>query len=393
MRSGRSFIILVLIGFMTLTSSGQSEEIQETFIQTLNFSKNAIEENSEIKENSIQQGEDIDKEIKTPIRKKLADLPTLYGECSLVVPSPTIPNENGRSLVATTSDDIFYSKQGTFTLTWQYDLGDGNFLEQEQEIVIKDVSALAPEVSNLPLIKGDCMVTVTPPAAFDNCKGRILAKTNDPLIYDQPGQYSILWIYEDGNGNATYQEQSILVQDLIAPSISPPTDLTVRINENEQFLVLEDLGIASGSDNCSEVLISNNAPSFFEIGTTEVIWTSTDNNGNSSQAIQKITVIPSSLENNQESNRLSFQKELKVGEFHLFPNPASSVSNIYVGIDREAEVKIEVFDSAGRLVYEHSLQKSNTFEYQIPVNELSAGVYQVQVSVGDQIMSKRLIKK
>ncbi len=389
------FTTLIAIAFLTLSSATQPEPIQEILPSAFDFSKSELSAQPQIQQDLQQKTSNTSVEVaeKNAVRTRIADLPTLNGECSLVVPSPSIANENGRTLAATTSDDIFYSKQGSYTVTWQYDDGNGTILEQKQEVVIKDVSALTPEAVKLPTIRGDCMVTISPPAAFDNCKGRVFAKTNDPLIYDQPGEYSVLWVFEDGNGNATYQEQAVLVQDLISPLITPPADLTIRIEEREQFAIAENLGTPLGSDNCSEVVISNNAPSYFEVGITEVIWTSTDGNGNTSQAIQKITVIASVPRNGLENNRFAIQGELKPGEFQLFPNPAISETNLYVGMDQEADVKIELFDGAGRLVYERSIRRSNTFEYQIPVNNLSAGVYQVQVSVGDQIMSKRLIKK
>jgi hypothetical protein len=389
------FTTLMVTAFLTLSSASQSDSIQEILVPAIDFSKNELSTKPQILTDLEEKNSNVIVEaaVKSVVRMRIADLPTLYGECSLVVPSPSLPNINGRTLSATTSDDIVYSKQGSYTITWQYDDGSGTILEQKQEVVIKDVSALAPEIAQLPIITGDCMVSVTPPVAFDNCKGRVFAQTNDPLTYEKPGEYSILWVFEDGNGNATYQEQRVLVQDLIAPSITAPADLILKIDEWEQFAVAEDLGKPEGYDNCSEVVLSNNAPSFFKAGITEVIWTATDRNGNTATSTQKITVLSADSGNRIENNLLSFQGELKAGEFHLFPNPATSQTNLYVEIDLEAEVKIELFDANGRLVYEKSIQRSRGFEYQIPVSELSSGVYQVQVSVGDQIMSKRLIKK
>jgi hypothetical protein len=94
-----------------------------------------------------------------------------------------------------------------------------------------------------------------------------------------------------------------------------------------------------------------------------------------------------------EIEGFKFNKELPVGEFLLYPNPATQEANIYVELDQAAKVAVRVYDSVGRLVYDSSLQAERSFNHSIPVESLSSGMYTVQVIAGDMVMTKRLIKK
>ena len=75
-----------------------------------------------------------------------------------------------------------------------------------------------------------------------------------------------------------------------SPIINAPNDL--YINPNPSTCVAEnvDLGIPSVSDGCGDLTTSNDAPSEFPIGITQVMWTIVDGNGNESTDIQSVTV-------------------------------------------------------------------------------------------------------
>ncbi|HLP65843.1 T9SS type A sorting domain-containing protein, partial [Flavobacterium sp.] len=49
------------------------------------------------------------------------------------------------------------------------------------------------------------------PTATDNCAGTITATTNDPLTYNTQGTYTVTWSYNDGNGNTSTQQQTVIV--------------------------------------------------------------------------------------------------------------------------------------------------------------------------------------
>lgn len=383
--------LMILSGSPSLWTEATIQPIVR-LISPMTDSKN-LSESIHLDHNAEKPNEEPKQVKESPIKRTLPDLPTLYGECSLAVPHPSVSDISGRTLQAKTDDPIFYSEQGTYTVTWSYEFGSDGPVEQKQQIVVKDVSALLPDLMELPTISGACSVTLTPPSAFDTCKGEVFAKTYDPLVYDKPGDYSVLWIFEDGNGNATFQEQLVEIQDLVPPTIIAPEDLIFTINQDESFAPSDNLEQPEGWDNCSEVFISQNAPAFFPIGETTVTWTISDENGNSSFANQQVTVLQGETGSISSFNDLVLGRELKPGEFYLYPNPASTETNLYVGLDQASMVKIKMFDTNGRLVYTNSTQQSGNFNYTLPLEDLSAGLYQIQIGIGTQTVSKKLIKK
>jgi len=118
---------------------------------------------------------------------------------------------------------LSYTAQGTYTVTWKYDDGNGNSATQTQTVVVKDNVAPVPDISSLPTITGTCSVTISSaPTATDNCKGKITGTTTSPLTYTAPGTYSVIWKYDDGNGNASTQTQTVVVNSGACCTI--PTD-------------------------------------------------------------------------------------------------------------------------------------------------------------------------
>lgn len=77
-------------------------------------------------------------------------------------------------------------------------------------IVVGDTIKPIPDNPTLTKITGDCKTVITIiPTATDNCKGQIFGTTTDPLSYQLPGNYTITWKYDDGNGNIAIQTQQV----------------------------------------------------------------------------------------------------------------------------------------------------------------------------------------
>jgi hypothetical protein len=124
------------------------------------------------------------------------------------------------------------------------------------------------------------------PKATDNCKGTIVGTTTDPLTYNSQGTYTIHWKYDDGNGNVTIQEQTVIVKDDTKPVLNVPGNITVYCGSS-----LTPSGCnstATATDNCSSVNITysdvNNG------STIERTWKATDAAGNYSTGVQIITI-------------------------------------------------------------------------------------------------------
>jgi len=93
----------------------------------------------------------------------------------------------------------------------------------------------------------------------------------------------------DNHGNIGRETAIVTVVDNNVPVIESPEAITSFNDPNLCGASLElDLPVAS--DNCDIVSLSNNAPDIFPVGETTVIWTALDASGNSSTALQNITI-------------------------------------------------------------------------------------------------------
>ncbi|MCH2230957.1 MAG: HYR domain-containing protein [Crocinitomicaceae bacterium] len=119
------------------------------------------------------------------------------------------------------------------------------------------------------------------------------------IIDDAPatfplGNTTVTWTATDVNGNTTTCSQVVTVIDSENPVITCPADITVNNDAGECFATGLVLGMATATDNCSpplNVSIVSDAPSVFPVGNTNVTWTATDDEGNSSTCTQIVTVI------------------------------------------------------------------------------------------------------
>ena len=125
-----------------------------------------------------------------------------------------------------------------------------------------------------------------------------------------------------------------------------------------------------------------------ELMGNQLIW-----RGDAIPAQLTFTVLSSDRAGQTISREITLSRELKAGEFFLYPNPAQRETNVMVDLDREATVAIRIYDAVGRLVVENEAFREGSFTQTFNLDGLAAGFYTVQVKVGDMVMTKRLIKK
>jgi hypothetical protein len=150
-------------------------------------------------------------------------LPTITGECSATTTAPTATSSCTGSVIGTTSTVFPITTQGTTIVTWTYNDGNGNTSTQNQTVIVDDTIAPVANVPTLANATGQTTVTVAAPIATDSCVGTILGTTPSPLTYTTQGTFNIVWTYNDGNGNTSTQNQTVIVADTIAPTA--PTSL------------------------------------------------------------------------------------------------------------------------------------------------------------------------
>ncbi|MCF7569123.1 hypothetical protein L3X37_12215, partial [Sabulilitoribacter arenilitoris] len=116
-------------------------------------------------------------------------LPDLTGECSATATAPTTTDNCSGTITGTTTDPLTYTTQGTFTINWTFDDGNGNVIVVPQTVIVDDTTP--PATPTLPDLTGECSATATAPTTTDNCSGTITGTTTDPLTYTTQGTFTI----------------------------------------------------------------------------------------------------------------------------------------------------------------------------------------------------------
>jgi hypothetical protein len=313
----------------------------------------------------------------------VSELPDLSGECSVeVTDTPTATDDCAGVITATTSDPLMYDSEGTYTITWTYDDGNGNTVTQDQTVIVDDITAPVPDVATLPALTGECSVEVTDtPTATDNCVGIVTATTSDPLSYTEQGTYTITWTYDDGNGNTVTQDQSITVEDITDPSITCVADQTIDLAEGETSYTVSGTEYdPTTDDNCAVASVSNDLNDaatldgeVLAIGTHTITWTVTDAGGNSVDCSTSITV--------NEYIGLADLAKYGIG---LYPNP----SNGNFTIENADGYTVSIFNVAGELISNYEVVDN---KLSITMDEAQKGMYIIRFVHEEKQFSSRFI--
>ncbi|UPZ17891.1 gliding motility-associated C-terminal domain-containing protein [Flavobacterium humidisoli] len=219
------------------------------------------------------------KDTQAPIAPVLADL---TGECSVTPIAPTAQDACAGTITGTTATAFPITAQGTTVVSWIFDDGRGNTSTAIQNVTVKDTQApVAPVLSDL---TGECPVTPIAPTAQDACAGTITGTTGTAFPITAQGTTVVSWIFDDGRGNTSTAIQNVTVKDTQAPVAPVLSDLTGECSVTP---------IApTAQDACAGTITGTTATAFpiTAQGTTAVVWIFDDGRGNTSTAIQNVTV-------------------------------------------------------------------------------------------------------
>jgi hypothetical protein len=85
-------------------------------------------------------------------------------------------------------------------------------------------------------------------------------------------------------------DTTVTIEDTTPPNITAPDDIQLECTGPDGTPV--DLGTPFVSDICDPTLnVGNDAPAVFPLGVTVVTWTASDDSGNSTNAIQVVTIV------------------------------------------------------------------------------------------------------
>lgn len=114
------------------------------------------------------------------------------------------------------------------------------------------------------------------------------------------GSATVIFTASDVCGNnAVTNAATFTILDTQDPTLTCPPDVVAQADPVNCDVDDVDLGTPVTNDACSNVVVTNNAPASFPPGVTIVIWTATDDCGNSITCNQTVTVqdlLPPSVE-------------------------------------------------------------------------------------------------
>ncbi len=152
-------------------------------------------------------------------------------------------------------------------------------------ILITDLSAPVPDVDPLPDLTDECSVTPVAPTATDLYAGVLVGTTPTPFPVTTQGTTVITWTYDDGNGNTTTQDQTLIIDDVTDPDIPVlGGDVTGECSATAP--------IPTTTDNCAGTITATTTDplTYTEQGIYEISWIFDDGNGNSITVLQNVVV-------------------------------------------------------------------------------------------------------
>lgn len=129
----------------------------------------------------------------------------------------------------------------------------------------------------------------------DNCGVASLSLDVTSFDCSNVGNNIVTLSVTDDNGNISTCTATVTVEDTTDPTLTCPADITVD-NDPGVCNAFVSIAVPANSDNCGIQSLTNDytgtsdASGTYPVGTTTVIWTLTDDNGNSVQCSMTVTV-------------------------------------------------------------------------------------------------------
>ncbi len=204
-------------------------------------------------------------------------------DCTGTLTIPTTTDVCAGTITGTTTDTLTFSEGASSIINWTFDDGNGNIISVPQTYTYDDTTD--PVTPILTDIIDQCSVSITPPTTTDPCAGTITGTTMTTFPITTQGTTVVTWTFDDGNGNVITANQNVLVADTTDPLTPTLTDVTAQCE-------VTTLTTPTATDNCSGIITGTTTTTFpiSTQGTTVVIWTFDDGNGNTITQTQNVII-------------------------------------------------------------------------------------------------------
>ncbi len=117
------------------------------------------------------------------------------------------------------------------------------------------------------------------------------------------------------------------------------------------------------------------------------------------KVISMVTNPAGQIDNASEISSVDFTSGIEAVTEHpafggIYPNPSSDVSNIQLNLTQATNVQVRISDLSGKLVASKMYGELNG-DFMLPIQTAAfdAGMYLVQIQLGDELLTKKLIIK
>ena len=219
------------------------------------------------------------------------------GSCGTIVNwTPPNATDNCSTLTPTSSfspGDSF--GVGTTLITYIATDDEGNSSSCSFNVIIQDISA--PVINNTPTdiqveANENCEAVVSwqSPTVEDCSETTLTSNFNSGGVFPL-GTTSVTYVATNANGLETTSSFNVIVEDKSTPAISQcPGNIEVTTNASCETTVTWQVPVVS--DNCGSFTTTSNFQSgdVFPLGVTEIVYTATDNEGNTANCTFNVVV-------------------------------------------------------------------------------------------------------
>jgi hypothetical protein len=267
---------------------------------------------SDVGETIIERFKVTVNDTRTPTITCPADLTVLEsapGSGSAVVnfPAPTVSDNDPNVQVTFDPPSGLPLDVGTHSVTATATDASGNSASCTFNVTVNPrpgACAITPTLANLPNITGECSAVATViPTATDSCSGLIGATTNDPRSFDEPGTYTINWMYTSADGVTTAtQTQTVVVtagSGTLTITGAPHVDVPITAGAPGCSVVISDIGATLNTNiggSCASVDVTRTVTpavvdNTYHVGTLYTVVSTVTNGTSTASITQTLRVV------------------------------------------------------------------------------------------------------
>lgn len=289
---------------------------------------------------------------------------------------------------------------GTGDYTYEWSNGETtatatNLPEGDNTVITTDTNGCTFMLSVNVTVSGDGELTASIIGAMDiSCAGgndgeaTVVVSGNGPFTYE--------WSNGETNSTAT-QLQSGINTVVVSNENGCSVISEITINEPDDLLVgVTTSTPASGTntDGSATITPSGGQPPYTYVWDIDPVqYTSTAED----LAVGSYTVTVTDENGCQLIETINVEMAVGFAEieglksFEVFPNPATNESTAAFVFSSPQDIKLELVSILGQQLYQ--IEDNNILEknYNLPIQDLSAGVYFIKCTIDNQILLKRLI--